>query len=76
MKFGTCIITLTFEQAKKAQKESRGIDLHFKLSDRWGGGGVNATLDCFTSGKESGYPFYIRLGGFQGRSGYVRNILV
>jgi hypothetical protein len=35
---------------------------------------VNPTPGHFTSGKESQYPLYRRLGGPQGRSGRVRKI--
>jgi len=31
---------------------------------------------CFTSRKETHYPLYRRLGGLQGRSGWVRKILL
>jgi hypothetical protein len=43
------------------------------LGAGWGGW-LTPRLDRFTSGKETRYPLYRSLGGYQGRSGRVRKI--
>jgi len=60
----------------KAQKGSRGIAVLFSLTSALDGGGWSMPRSGrFTSGKETSYPSYIRLGEPQRLSGQVWKIL-
>jgi len=48
--------------------------LSYNLSARWGGWSTPRP-SRFTPGKETQYPLYRRLGGYQGQSGWVQKIL-
>ena len=66
-------VKFTLEQATKAQSWRRGITPHFLW--RWMGvRGQRHSPATLRPGKTR-YPLYRRLGGPQGRSGRVRNIL-
>jgi hypothetical protein len=61
----------------KAPRGSRGIGLAvlFLYPRReLGGGWETPRPDHFTPGKETHYPLYRRLGGYHGRSRWVRKI--
>jgi len=65
----------TLEQAMKAQKGSRLTGLLFITSTLDEGEWPNPHPGRFTPGKTQ-YSLYRRLGGHQGSSGWVRNILL
>ena len=65
-------VGFTLSQATKALRESRGIAvLYFRLEG--GEGSVSRPGNTLPPGKTR-YPFYMRLGGHQSRSGLVRKI--
>jgi hypothetical protein len=64
----------TLEQGMKAQRGSRGVVVLFLQPRRKMGWVVSATPRPLYPGMTR-YPSYRRLGGFQGRSGPMRNIL-
>jgi len=60
----------------KTRRWSRVLDCTLSLTWTLDGGGWSTPHpDCFTSGKETLYTLYRRLGGPQGRCGRVLNIL-
>jgi hypothetical protein len=66
-------VKFTLEQSLKTQRGSRGtVNNHFLTSAIDGGGRSTPRPDRFTSGKETRYPFYRRLGEPHSRSGRVR----
>jgi hypothetical protein len=69
-------LKFTLEQAMKAQMGNRGATLRFLYPlHQMGGGGVSTPCpSCITSGKETWYPLYKKLGGPQGWSGWMWKI--
>ena len=67
-------VKFTLEQAMKTQRKSRGIALLFLEPRRQIGVGGQRHAPADLLPEKTRYPFYRRLGGPQGRSGYVRKI--
>jgi len=69
-------VKFTIEQAMKAQRGYRStsvLSLTFALD---GGGWLSPRSDRFTSSKQTQYPLYNKICGSQGRSGWLRKILL
>jgi hypothetical protein len=67
-------VKFALEQAMKTQRGSRGIAVLFLTLVLDRSGWLTPCSSCFTVGKETWYPLYRRLGGPQGRSGWVQKI--
>jgi len=58
-----------------AQRMGRGIALLFHDRSTRRGGGLAACPDCTLPPGKTQYPFYRRLGGLQGWSGWADNLV-